>query len=290
MPYKDPEKQRQASKEYYQKHRKERLEYARQHQEHARQYAKRRYHNKTKAEIQEYNQRPEVKERKRKDSKSPKGKLRFRLYRLKPENKEMHRIESQRYNLKPKVIARRKARLKKPDIIAKTKMWQVGYRPRRSELQKKRNRKPEVKAKRKAHLAKPKVRARLLVGKRRREQTPEYKTKNRSRALRFYHRHKERLIQEHDEVKIEALTPYSKKMSNSNVPCCACVKCREKEIKFLTIDHIHGRRLMGHSHGFSGLRLYKWIIKNNFPDGLQVMCHNCNKAKGQAKSCPVHGE
>ena len=283
LPYKDPEKQRQASKEYYQKHRKERLEYNRL-------YAKKQYDKKTPAEIQEYNQRPEVKERKRKDNQSPKGKLRHRLYRLRPEKKEMHRIESQRYNLKPEVIARRKARLKKPDIIAKRKMWQVGYRPRRSELRKKLYRKPEAKAKRKEHDRKPEVRARQLAGMRRRNQTPEYKTKNRSAALRFYHRQKERIVQEHDEVKIEALTPYSKKMSNSNVPCCVCVKCREKEIKFLTIDHIHGRRLMGHSHSFSGLRLYKWIIKNNFPDGLQVMCHNCNKAKGSAKSCPVHGE
>ena len=96
--------------------------------------------------------------------------------------------------------------------------------------------------------------------------------------------------QEHDEVKIEALTPYSKKMSNSNVPCCVCVKCREKEIKFLTIDHIHGRRLMGHPHSLNSTRLYKWIIKNKFPDGLQVMCYNCNIAKSSSKSCPVHGK
>ena len=212
------------------------------------------------------------------------------MYRLRPEKKEEHRIESQRYNLKPKVIARRKARLKKPDIIAKRKMWQMGYKPRANELKRKRNRKPEVIAKRKEHEKKPKVRSRIRAYVKSRQNIPEVKTKTLSAALRFYHRNKERLIQEREDLKIEALTPYSKKMSNSNVPCCACVKCREKEIKFLTIDHIHGRRLMGHSHSFSGLRLYKWIIKNNFPDGLQVMCHNCNKAKGQAKSCPVHGK
>ena len=114
-----------------------------------RQRAKRHYHSKTKAEIQEYNQRPEVNERKRKDRQSPKGKLRERLRRLTPKGKESHRAESQRYNLKPEVIARRKARLKKPDIIAKRKMWQIGYKPRRSELGKKLWRKPENKAKRK---------------------------------------------------------------------------------------------------------------------------------------------
>ena len=158
-----------------------------------RQYAKERYHNKSKAEIKEYNQRPEVKERKRKDRQSPKGKLRERLRRLTPEEKEKHKADSQRYNLKPEVIARRKARLKKPDIIAKRKIWKVGYRPRANELSRKRNRKPEVIAKRKEHDRKPEVRARQLAGMRRRNQTPEYKTKNRSSALRYYHRQKERI-------------------------------------------------------------------------------------------------
>ena len=255
-----------------------------------RQYAKRRYHNKTKVEIQEYNQIPEVKERKRKDRQSPKGKLRLRLYRLRPEKKEMHRAESQRYNLKPDVIARRKARMKKPDVIAKRKMWKVGYRDRRNVLGRKRARKPEVRAKRKENEKKPKVRARIRAYMKSRRKKPEVRTKLISSAQRSYYRHRERILQEREDLKIEALTPYSKKMSNSNVPCCVCVKCREKEIKFLTIDHIHGRRLMGHSPDLNGKPLYKWIIKNNFPDGLQVMCYNCNIAKGSSKSCPVHGK
>jgi hypothetical protein len=62
LPYKDPEKQKQKSKEYYQKHRKERREINRL-------YAKKQYYKKTPAEIKKYNQRPEVKERKRKDRK-----------------------------------------------------------------------------------------------------------------------------------------------------------------------------------------------------------------------------
>jgi hypothetical protein len=26
--------------------------------------------------------------------------------------------------------------------------------------------------------------------------------------------------------------------------------------------------------------LINWIIENNYPDGFQILCHNCNVAKG----------
>ena len=67
---------------------------------------------------------------------------------------------------------------------------------------------------------------------------------------------------------------------------CAC--CGETEPKFLLIDHIDGggnkhRREIGSSH------IYSWLKKNNYPKGFQVLCHNCNMAKGFYGSCP-HNE
>ncbi len=67
---------------------------------------------------------------------------------------------------------------------------------------------------------------------------------------------------------------------------CAC--CGETEIKFLAIDHIDNngskhRRSIGRSGGTS---FYHWIIKHNFPEGLQVLCHNCNMTKGFYGTCP----
>lgn len=65
---------------------------------------------------------------------------------------------------------------------------------------------------------------------------------------------------------------------------CAC--CGELEIKFLSIDHIEGRKKFNHGKGFGGVKLYNWLIKNNFPDGFQILCINCNWAKGIYKICP----
>lgn len=66
---------------------------------------------------------------------------------------------------------------------------------------------------------------------------------------------------------------------------CAC--CGEAENKFLSIDHVKGG---GTKHrkeiGKYGSGFYAWIIKNNFPDGFQVLCHNCNLAKGYYGICP----
>ena len=57
-----------------------------------------------------------------------------------------------------------------------------------------------------------------------------------------------------------------------------CVRCGNKDIDVLTIDHIDNQ---GSKHrdkiGNSGL--YGWIIKNNFPSGFQVLCRNCNWKK-----------
>jgi hypothetical protein len=78
-----------------------------------------------------------------------------------------------------------------------------------------------------------------------------------------------------------------------NPPKCAC--CGENHIEFLSVDHIKGdgaeqRRQIGGTQKFSGLLFYEWLIDNNFPEGYQILCMNCNTAKGQNKVqfCPVH--
>lgn len=61
---------------------------------------------------------------------------------------------------------------------------------------------------------------------------------------------------------------------------CAC--CGENEKLFLSIDHIHNngaeQRKNG-EYGRSGTSFYQWLRKNNFPDGFQVLCMNCNMGK-----------
>jgi len=67
---------------------------------------------------------------------------------------------------------------------------------------------------------------------------------------------------------------------------CQC--CGEDHIEFLAIDHInndgaaHRRRV--------GRGIYHWLVKNNFPPGFQVLCHNCNFAKSAYGTCPHKSE
>ena len=67
---------------------------------------------------------------------------------------------------------------------------------------------------------------------------------------------------------------------------CAC--CGENIIEFLTIDHVNND---GAEHRkkfkiWSGWKTYDWLIKNNFPEGFQVLCMNCNFAKAHFGHCP----
>lgn len=69
-------------------------------------------------------------------------------------------------------------------------------------------------------------------------------------------------------------------------PVCAC--CGEKEIAFLSLDHINGggikhRKSIGST---SGAAMYSWAIRNDFPPMFQVLCMNCNFAKGSNGKCP----
>jgi hypothetical protein len=66
---------------------------------------------------------------------------------------------------------------------------------------------------------------------------------------------------------------------------CQC--CGESHNEFLSIDHINGG---GNKHrkevGKGGTRFYKWVIDARFPLWLQLLCHNCNQAKGYCGYCP----
>ena len=47
---------------------------------------------------------------------------------------------------------------------------------------------------------------------------------------------------------------------------------------------------LGYSSKLDGTVLNLWIIKHNFPKGFQILCKNCNQAKGMKKNnneCPM---
>jgi len=57
---------------------------------------------------------------------------------------------------------------------------------------------------------------------------------------------------------------------------CAC--CGENNINFLTIDHINNDGNIQRK-SLKTPELTHWIIKNNFPEGFQILCYNCNLGK-----------
>jgi len=69
---------------------------------------------------------------------------------------------------------------------------------------------------------------------------------------------------------------------------CRC--CGEKEMEFLVLDHINddGAKHRKETGLNGGLGLYRWIIKNNFPDIFQVLCHNCNWSKRHTSGICIH--
>ena len=103
---------------------------------------------------------------------------------------------------------------------------------------------------------------------------------------------------ESKENRLKVLQYYSKRLSKSNVPCCNCCGLNS-HIEFLTVDHIAGRQEMDsepelkklkYMSKLSGTALVIWIIKNNFPKGFQILCHNCNQTKGYYGQCPLENK
>ena len=102
------------------------------------------------------------------------------------------------------------------------------------------------------------------------------------RARVWYMNNKERATERnkayYHRVRLETLRRYG-----GNPPSCAC--CGETEMDFLAVDHINGG---GNEHrkSIGSGCLYWWIRRNGFPDGFQILCHNCNQSKGYYGICP----
>lgn len=67
-----------------------------------------------------------------------------------------------------------------------------------------------------------------------------------------------------------------------------CVCCGESRYEFLALDHKNGG---GNQHRREvGFDITRWIYKNDFPPIFQILCHNCNTAKGCYGYCPHERE
>lgn len=84
-------------------------------------------------------------------------------------------------------------------------------------------------------------------------------------------------IKKHINLRALILEAYGGK-----TPKCVC--CGENDKRFLTIDHING----GGSKHKKEIKnnLYRWLKINNFPEGFQILCYNCNQVKYIYGKCP----
>ena len=65
---------------------------------------------------------------------------------------------------------------------------------------------------------------------------------------------------------------------------CAC--CGEDEFEFLQIAHIDGGGNQHVKTVVKGQGLYRWLIRQGFPEGFRTLCANCNSATARCGVCP----
>ena len=71
----------------------------------------------------------------------------------------------------------------------------------------------------------------------------------------------------------------------------ACACCGESTAVFLAIDHTNGGgSKQRRDSGMSSSGFYQWLKNNNWPEGFQTLCHNCNWAKYIIGKCPHQGQ
>ena len=207
--------------------------------------------------------------------------------------------------------AKEKAYYQRPEVKERIKKYLQTHKERISKRQKAYRQRPEIKERnskrRKVYMQRPEVKKKNQervakwrknhpnLKKHQRELYKKSNTSRRATARKYYQKNKEKIqeinIRIYYKLRNVVLEGYSR-----SIPKCVC--CGVKGNEFLAIDHINGRKEMdtepelkkiGYSSKLEGKKLHTWLRNNNFPKGFQVLCHNCNFAKGQLGKCP-HNE
>jgi hypothetical protein len=133
---------------------------------------------------------------------------------------------------------------------------------------------PEVKARRKAYYLSR--RDELLT--KRKAQLKEYQQRPEVKA-----QHNKQLRKYTREYRIDALKHYS--------PELKCQRCGFSDIRALSIDHINNDGSKHRKEIGKGRAIYYWLKNNNYPEGYQVLCMNCQFIKEhEKKQKPIANE
>lgn len=149
--------------------------------------------------------------------------------------------------------------------------------------------KAERRAKRLVYERKRSEEKRDYLNAKQRERRAADRERFRETNRRYYRRHREKAYlasldagkRYRVKVRLEALRHYG-----GERPVCVC--CGESTYEFLALDHINGG---GNAHRksirpTSVQSMYEWARRNGYPPIFQVLCHNCNMAKGFYGECP----
>lgn len=79
-------------------------------------------------------------------------------------------------------------------------------------------------------------------------------------------------------LKCEVMSHYS------STETLRCAMCGIEDVRILCIDHISGngaeqRRTVNGVPRSLGAPFYRWLRRNNYPTGYQILCLNCNVIK-----------
>lgn len=142
---------------------------------------------------------------------------------------------------------------------AKTKRWRDNHREQFNAYRREYSHRPEVKA---------------------RYSSPEQKAKRNAYQKAWRDSHMERVNTRrkalYEKLRAEVLAFYGSK----------CVCCGEAEPHFLCLDHINGEGKKDRKrYGRAGIQWYCYLRREH-PTHVQILCHNCNMAKGFYGICP----
>lgn len=116
-------------------------------------------------------------------------------------------------------------------------------------------------------------------------QRDKHRQLHNQRAREHYKKNAKRLaaaaVERRKKARMDVLSHYS----GGDIRC-SCSGCPERAVEFMGIDHVDGSGGEHRRADKGATQLALWLIRNNFPDGFRVLCHNCNMSLGFYGYCP----
>jgi hypothetical protein len=125
------------------------------------------------------------------------------------------------------------------------------------------------------------------------EKKRTYYKNNKEKCLDYYNKNKEDISYKMADYRLTHKLEINKYSKDSNIKVkftvlshygnnkCACARCGFDDIRALSIDHINNNGNTHRNTGslFRGTNFYHWLKNNNYPEGYQTLCMNCQFIK-----------